>query len=576
MTPAAFIAKWRASTLKERSASQEHFLDLCRLLDEPTPADVDSHGTHYCFERDTRKDSGAAGWADVWKRHHFAWEYKGKHADLDAAFAQLRQYALALENPPLLIVSDMVRFRIRTNWTNSVSQTYEFTLDDLADAATRDILKWAMSDPERLRPGESRQALTERAAATFAELAFALQHRGHDPHTVAHFVNRLVFCMFAADVGLLPNHMFTRMLEQARQRPEKFAAFARDLFRAMASGGDVGIESVAWFDGGLFDDDRALPLERTEIETALAAAALDWAEIDPSLLGTLFERGLDPAKRAQLGAHYTDRDKIMLIVEPAIVRPWLAEWETAKADIAAALKRAAAAPAKAERTRQRGRAERLLRDFLARLRAFTVLDPACGSGNFLYLTLHALKDLEHRVQVEAEDLGLPRTFPVVGPANVKGIEVNAYAAELARVSVWIGEIQWMRRNGFRGRRDPILTPLDTIECRDAILTPEGGEPDWPEADVVIGNSPFLGYSPMRETLGDEYTNTVRKLYKKAVPTFADLVCYWFHKAGKLVMDAKLTRVGLVATNSIRGGRNRAVLDRIVDTVAIFDAWADEP
>ena len=177
-----------------------------------------------------------------------------------------------------------------------------------------------------------------------------------------------------------------------------------------------------------------------------AAAALDWAEIDPSLLGPLFERGLDPAKRAQLGAHYTDRDKIMLIVGPVIVRPWEAEWETAKADIDAAMKRAAAAPSKATRTRQRGRAERRLRDFLAELRAFTVLDPACGSGNFLYLALHALKDLEHRVQVEAEARGFPRTFPVVGPANVKGIEVNAYAAELARVSVWIGEIQWMRRN----------------------------------------------------------------------------------------------------------------------------------
>ena len=437
------------------------------------------------------------------------------------------------------------------------------------------------SDPERLRPGESRQALTERAAATFAELAFALQQRGHDPHTVAHFVNRLVFCMFAEDVGLLPNHMFTRMLEQARQRPDKFAEFARDLFRAMASGGRVGFEPVAWFDGGLFDDDHALPLERAEIETALAAAALDWAEIDPSLLGTLFERGLDPAKRAQLGAHYTDRDKIMLIVEPVIVRPWLAEWETAKADITAALKRAAAATSKAARTRQRGRAERLLRDFLVRLRAFTVLDPACGSGNFLYLALHALKDLEHRVQVEAEALGFPRTFPVVGPANVKGIEVNAYAAELARVSVWIGEIQWMRRNGFKGTgepgsRDPILKPLDTIECRDAILTPEGGEPDWPEADVVIGNPPFLGDRVMRGGLGHEYTERLRRTYRRQLPASADLVCYWFRKTGKLVAAGEITRAGLVATNSIRGGMNRVVLDRIVERSAIFNAWSDEP
>ena len=141
MTPDAFVAKWRAAELKERSAAQEHFIDLCRLLDEPTPAEADPAGDWYCFERGARKDTGGDGWADVWKRHHFAWEYKGKHADLDAAFNQLRQYALALENPPLLIVSDMARFRVRTNWTNSVSETHEFTLDDLFDAATRDKLK---------------------------------------------------------------------------------------------------------------------------------------------------------------------------------------------------------------------------------------------------------------------------------------------------------------------------------------------------------------------------------------------------------------------------------------------------
>ena len=189
----------------------------------------------------------ADGWADVWKRHHFAWEYKGKRKDLDTAFNQLRQYTLALENPPLLIVSDMARFRIRTNWTNCVSRTHEFSLDDLSDAATRDKLKWAFSKPELLRPGETRQALTERAAETFASLAQSLRDRGHDPQAVAHFVNRLVFCMFAEDVGLLPDSMFTRMLEHARKRPEDFAALARDLFAAMASGGRIGFETVDWF-----------------------------------------------------------------------------------------------------------------------------------------------------------------------------------------------------------------------------------------------------------------------------------------------------------------------------------------
>ena len=358
MTPGAFIEKWRAADLKERSGSQEQFIDLCRLLGEPTPAEADPTGKRYCFERGVRKDTGGGGWADVWKRHCFAWEYKGKHANLDAAFNQLRQYALALENPPPLIVSDMVRFRIRTNWTNSVSETHEFVLDDLGDSAVRDRLKWAMSDPERLRPGETRQALTERAAATFASLAQKLRERGHEPQAVAHFINRLVFCMFAEDVGLLPDTMFSRMLVQARRWPEAFSSLARDLFGAMANGGWIGFERVEWFNGGLFDDDAALALERPEIDTVLKATALDWSEVDPSILGTLFERGLDPDKRSQLGAHYTDRSKIMQIVEPVMIRPLLAEWAETKGLIANCLQRALSARSKAARTRLRNQADK--------------------------------------------------------------------------------------------------------------------------------------------------------------------------------------------------------------------------
>ena len=577
MTPYEFITKWRASTLTERSASQQHFLDLCELLDEPKPADADPFGESYCFERGARKDTGGDGWADVWKRHHFAWEYKGKRKDLDAAFGQLRLYALALENPPLLIVSDMLRFRIRTNWTNSVSRTHTIELDELTDAAARNKLKWAFSDPERLRPGETRRSLTEQPAESFAAVAQALRNRGHEPHAVAHFVNRLVFCMFADDVGLLPAHMFTRMLEQARRTPAHFADLAADLFRVMSSGGRVGFETVDWFNGGLFDDDTALPLEKADIETVLAASRLDWSEIDPSILGTLFERGLDPGKRAQLGAHYTDRDKIMLLVEPVVIRPWLTEWVAEKTEIAAELERAEAAKSPATRRKRRSAAERRYRAFLDRLRAFTVLDPACGSGNFLYLALQALKDLEHRVQFEAEVLGFERQFSVIiGPANVKGIEINPYAAELARVSVWIGEIQWMHRNGFTEEHDPILKSLDTIECRDAILTPDSSEPDWPEADVVIGNPPFLGGKLLIAHLGEEYVSRMFAIYAGRVPAEADLVCYWFEKAGRQIASGKAKRAGLVATNSIRGGANRRALQAATDARRIFEAWSDEP
>ena len=214
--------------------------------------------------------------------------------------------------------------------------------------------------------------------------------------------------------------MFTRMLEQARRTPAQFGELAGELFRVMARGGRVGFETVDWFNGGLFDDDEVLPLERSDVDAVLAASKLDWSDIDPSILGTLFERGLDPGKRAQLGAHYTDRDKIMLLVEPVVVRPWLAEWAGEKATIAVELERAEAAKSPAARTKRRNEAERRYRAFLNRLRAFTVLDPACGSGNFLYLALQALKDLEHRVQFEAEALRLPARVPRGRPRQRQG------------------------------------------------------------------------------------------------------------------------------------------------------------
>jgi hypothetical protein len=189
----------------------------------------------------------------------------------------------------------------------------------------RQRLKWVFSDPERLKPGKTRQALTEEAAEQFASLAQRLRLRGDNPQAVAHFINRLVFCMFAEDIGLLPNAMFSRMLEHGVKRPAEFVDLAQDLFRAMQSGGRVGFEHVEWFNGGLFDTDKTLPLAPQEIALVLKASHLDWSAIDPSIFGTLFERGLDPDQRSQLGAHYTDRDKIMMLVEPVVICPLQAE-----------------------------------------------------------------------------------------------------------------------------------------------------------------------------------------------------------------------------------------------------------
>ena len=193
------------------------------------------------------------------------------------------------------------------------------------------------ADPDRLRPAKTREALTRQAATEFAELATRLRARGHDPRAVAHFINRLVFCRFADDVGLLPAGLLADMLAGSRRNPARFAPFARELFAAMANqGGRIGFTPVPWFNGGLFDDDSAMALEQEDIESLERIAELDWAEIDPSIMGTLFERGLDPDKRSQLGAHYTDRDKIEMLIDPVIRRPLLAECDPRSQAIAAA------------------------------------------------------------------------------------------------------------------------------------------------------------------------------------------------------------------------------------------------
>ncbi len=575
MTPQSFIEKWRNVELKESTASQSHFNDICKLLGVLDPVTADPKGTWFTFEKGATKTTGGEGWADVWREGFFAWEYKGKRKDLDAALVQLQQYALALGNPPLLIVSDMDEIRIHTNFTNTVHKTYKIKLADLTDAATREQLLYAFTDADRLKPEKTRAILTEEAAQQFAKIAHRLRERGNDAEKVAHFVNRLVFCMFAEDVNLLPNKMFERLLTHCEHKPMDFEAHAKTLFGAMKSGGMVGFEKVEWFNGGLFDDDEAFPLLKPDIEDLQKAAKLDWSDIDPSILGTLFERGLDPDKRSQLGAHYTDREKIMLIVNPVIVEPLLAEWEAVKLEIIAAQEKAAKAKSTAAKNKAESDANQLRLAFMEKLRNFRVLDPACGSGNFLYLSLLELKNIEHRVSLEAETLGFPREFPSIGPEAVLGIELNAYAAELARVSVWIGEIQWMRRNGFEASRNPILRSLNTIENRDAILNADGTRADWPKADVVVGNPPFLGGKRVLGELGKEYIGSLRKAYKNSLTNFSDLVCYWFAKAWEQYSSNNLQRCGLVATNSIRGGSNRKAIEPIAEATLIYNAWSDE-
>ena len=590
MTPHEFIKKWKPVALTERAVAHTHFLDLCKLIEHEDPVTADPTGEFFTFEKGVTKTGGGDGFADVWKKGFFAWEYKKKKRNLDAALEQLVRYAAALENPPLQVACDTDRILIRTAWTNAVPKIYELTLDDLADPEKFNILRNVFHDPERLHPKETRAAVTSEAANKFSTIAMRLQGKG-TPEEVAHFVNQLVFCFFASSVKLLPDGFFPRLLKRAGDSPDKAKGYFDQLFEAMEKGGDFDLTEIAHFNGGLFDGRRSLPLGDSDIALLIAAASLDWSQIDPSIFGTLFERFLDPEKRGQIGAHYTDPDKIMMIVDPVILRALREEWALVRAQIEPLAEKASGIVPRTQSPGDRRVADNAARklrteastlrdDFLDRLAAIRILDPACGSGNFLYLALQGVKDLENRVVLECEAMGLSPRALAVGPEIVHGIEINALAAELARTTIWIGDIQWRRRNGIYHERPPILRKLENIECRDALVDrqPDGmfAETKWPTAEFIVGNPPFLGAKLMKRKLGADYTETLRQTFNGRLDGFSDLVCYWFEKARIELLAKRASRVGLVATSSIRGGTNRPILDKISRELKIFEAWSEQP
>ncbi|MEZ5992702.1 MAG: type IIL restriction-modification enzyme MmeI [Planctomycetota bacterium] len=627
MTPDEFVAKWKPSELKERSAAQEHWIDVCRMLGQPTPAEHDKTGTEYCFERGAEKTGGGDGWADVWWRNRFAVEYKGKRKDLVKAYDQLLLYRESLGNPPILMVIDLDRFEVHTNFTGTAKRVFKFSLDDIAggDAVTVEttettppvltaveVLRLAFIQPDKLKPTITSEYVTSEASAGFARIAQSMRDRGIEPHDAAHFLMKCLFCLFSEDINLLPEKVFERSLRKGKDDPPKLKGHMDKLFAAMQTGGEFALETIPWFNGGLFDDAPALELTPGEIEDLLLASKLDWSNVEPSIFGTLFERSLDPAKRAQLGAHYTSRDDIMLVVEPVVLRPMRREWdavrEKAEVEVEKYRKAAAALAGLQGKSKQRSAQETKLRNarkkvqslyagLLEKFHKIRVLDPACGSGNFLYVALSELKDLEKAILQEAYSLGvgLTKLNPLVEPGQLYGIELNAYAQELAQIVVWIGYIQWHVRNGYAVPREPILKTLDNIKQMDALLVwrdagtlPAGaGEspasqvpipqrPDWPEAEFVVGNPPFLGGNKMRQGLGDEYVDVLFRTYDGEVEAFADLSAYWHERARALIAAGKIKRAGLLATQGIRGGASQKTLKRILETGKIFEAWSDLP
>ena len=586
MNSTEFAIKWAPVKLRERAGAQEHFLDLCRMLGVQTPAEVNPNGEWFTFEKGLDKSTGGRGFADVWRKDHFAWEYKGRKKDLAAAYQQLQLYREALGNPPLLVVCDLDTFQVHTNFNNTVKRVYEFDNGDLAinrpvgdsDLTPTQILSALFDDPQKLNPGKLQSRLTEEAADLLRVLADDMREWKISERDIARFIMRMIFCFFASDVGLLPKVALTDLIEINKSKPADFRMYLSELFAAMKdSGGKFLMRDIPHFNGELFDDTYVPPLIADHIALLEQLQDLDWSDIEPSIFGTLFERIIDKRKRKQLGTHYTSREDIELIVEPVLMRPMRQAWEREK-------KRAKAyidwhIHPENERSSSEEKLREILSRFIDRLASWRVLDPACGSGNFLYVSLALLKALEKEVIVFGAQHGISGLAPKVHPRQLFGIEINEYANELASTVVWIGYLQWKFRNALDlADETPIIEPLQNIARIDAIVArDENGkptEPEWQDAEVILGNPPFLGGKILRRELGDDYVDALFEMWSDRVPREADLCCYWFEKARAQIESGRTKRAGLLATQGIRGGKNRTVLDRITETGGIFWAQSD--
>jgi len=589
---------------------------------QPTPAEADPSGTDsFCFQKRVVKDAELdldtpdasapeeRGFADVWKRGFFAFEYKGRKKDLDAAYKQLLRYRESLENPPLLVVCDFDRYIVKTNFNGTVQEKYEFTNAEIDQPQNLRVLRALFENPNELKPKHTTAEVTEKLAAKIAEVARSLQKRESveiaDATTrkqvnfaqrknlrIARFLNRIVFCFFAEDSGLLPPRLFTEIVKTALDDAKQFSAACENLFHVMAKGGMFGKDKIRHFNGHLFEEATVFELNEAELKSLVEAAEADWQFIQPSIMGTLFERALDENQRAQLGAHYTSETDIRTLVEPVLMSPLRREWSALKGELTPAVKKGQAGKPQREQ----------LAAFLKKLASVTVLDPACGSGNFLYVSLQLLLDLEKEVITFAVQLGLDFK-PQVDVRQLKAIEINPYAYELAQVSVQIGFLQWRRDNGFDNDRTPVLRVLDGFENKDALMHETFKrkaknlkaaraeehqsqdnlfkvyvEREWPACNVIVGNPPFIGNKKMRGELdrmnGEGYTDAIWEIYGDRLPATSDLCCYWFEKARDLIAEGKCQRAGLLGTAASKQISSRKAFERIKNSGKIFFAISD--
>ena len=562
MTAQQFIDKWSNTRFGEKQAAQIWFTDLLQLVGHPDPIEYGDR-ENFTFERPV-----LGGFADAYKQGHFVWEFKSAEPQLLGAFDQLLRYQVYLQTPPLLVVSSFSLIRIQTNFPGKETVVHDMPIAELTNSEQFNKLRSIFFAPQEFDPGRTPEDVTKETALLFKDIVEDMERFRPADERLAKYLNQIVFCLYAEDTGLLRKDLFTDITENHFRDPPRFNQAVNRLFAEMSAGGMFGADVVRRFNGDLFSGAEPVELSGRALFYLVQAVRKNWRNIEPSIFGTLFEGAMNAEKRSQLGAHYTSADDIMLVIEPVLMKPLRREWNAAKSNADALL--ADGNP---------NDAFTALDAFRERLANVTVLDPACGSGNFLYMALRSLLDLEKAVIDYAESNGRYGWTPRVSPSQMYGIETDAYAAELARTALWIGYIQWHQANGFEYKQDPVLMPLDTINQTDAILArDEHGnpvEPEWPDAEFIVGNPPFLGRGYLRNELKDEYTDDLYELYSGRLPNSSDLCCYWLEKARAQIAAGKTKRAGLLATQGIRGRDNRIVLQRIKDSGGIFMAYSDE-
>ena len=647
-----FIARWTLAEKAERTNASPFLLELCDLLDVERPSPARGGGGDYRFERSVTHREGEARETtrriDLYRRDCFILEAKqganiAQQAELFTANAEATrrqtvrnspgwaQHMLRAKGqaegyvrdlptneaaPPFLIVCDVgFCFDIYADFSGTGRHYTQFPdregfrvyLPDLRRPDIRDRLVAIWQDPRSLDPARLRTEVTREIAEYLARLARALEVR-HTPEAVATFLMRCLFCMFAQSVRLLPETTtFTDILSRSHRSPANFVGLVRELWRQMNTGGFSAAANATLlrFNGGLFANSvgGAEPLAVTsdEIGLLLIAARRDWTNVEPAIFGTLLENALSSRQRGQLGAHFTPRAFVERLVLPTVMEPLRKEWDGFKA----------AAYVRAEAGDREG-ASGLLRSFHARLCAVRVLDPACGTGNFLYVAMEMMKRLEGEVLdalvnlTPGEGDRLAMAGASVDPHQFLGLEKNPRAVPVAELVLWIGYLQsHFRTHGAAPPAEPVLRDFKTIRHADALLTyareeqvcdahglqvtrwdghtmkphPVTGKdiPDeavrvavtrlirprmtvWPEADFIVGNPPFIAGKDMRAELGEGYSMALWATYPK-VPKSADIALFFWWKAAQALAGNKpvAQRLGFITSNSISQTFCRRVL-----------------